>query len=69
MTSFDFSKLDFILCGDGGVFKFDVVGLVAHDATKRILCFVAHVKFEEVTNVMEAPRKLDAEAEPQILPL
>jgi len=32
----------------------DVVGLVAHDATKRILCFVAHVKIEKVTKEIES---------------
>lgn len=47
----------------------DVVGLVAHDATKRILCFVLHLEFEKVTKVMKAPRELNAEAGPQILPL
>lgn len=47
----------------------DIVGLVAHDATKRIVCFVAHVKFEEVTKVTKAFHELNAEAGPQILPL
>jgi len=31
----------------------EIVGLVADDATKRILCFVAHVKIEKVTKEIE----------------